>query len=58
MTPATTEAESLPVHVGKCEERYKALEMRIVRLEKVIYWSTGILLTAMGGIIVKLAILI
>lgn len=56
MNPAPSEAESLPVHVGKCEERYRSLEMRIARLERAIYWSTGILITGMGGIIAKLAL--
>jgi hypothetical protein len=52
----SSESEHLPIHVAKCEERYKTLELRLGRLERAIYWSTGILITGMGGIIAKLTL--
>jgi hypothetical protein len=48
------EAEDLDVHVAVCAERYKSLEYRLDRIERVLWWSTTILMTGMGGIIFKL----
>ena len=48
------EAKSLPTHVALCGERYRMLEMRILRLEKITLWATGVSLTGMAGVIITL----
>ncbi len=48
------EAEHLDMHVAVCAERYKALEQRLDRIERIVWWSSTMLMTGMGGIIFKL----
>jgi len=48
------ESKSLPTHVALCGERYRTLEMRILRLERVTLWATAASLTGMAGVIVTL----
>ena len=50
------ESQSLKTHVALCGERYRALELRILRLEKITLWATGASLTGMAGVIVTLAL--
>lgn len=45
------EAESLPVHVAACAERYKTLFNRLERIEKLLIGMTAMLLTMLTGII-------
>jgi hypothetical protein len=54
----TTEGQSLPLHVAKCELRYQALEQRLSRLERALYWCTGMLLTGMATLLFKLFLLV
>ena len=49
-----TEAEHLDLHVAVCAERYKALEYRLDRIERIVWWSSTMLMTGMGGMIFKL----
>jgi len=48
------EAQSLTTHVALCGERYRTLEMRIVRLERITLWAAATSLTGMGGVIITL----
>ena len=50
----THESESLTTHVALCGERYRTLEMRILRLERITLWATAASLTGMGGVIITL----
>ena len=50
------ESESLDTHVALCSERYRTLERRILRLEKITLWSTAASLTGMAGVIITLAL--
>lgn len=49
------ESESLDTHVALCSERYRTLERRILRLEKITLWATAASLTGMAGVIITLA---
>ena len=48
------EAEHLDMHVAVCAERYKSLEQRLDRIERIVWWSSTMLMTGMGGVILKL----
>lgn len=55
------EAESLPVHVAACAERYKTLfnrlreiDNRLTRIEKILLGATGLVLTTLFGVIATL----
>lgn len=48
------EAENLEVHVAVCAERYKSLSQRLDRIERIVWWSSTMLMTGMGGVILKL----
>jgi hypothetical protein len=48
------EAQHLDTHVAVCAERYKALEQRLDRIERIVWWSSTMLMTGMGGVIIKL----
>lgn len=50
-----TEAENLEVHVAVCAERYKSLSQRLDRIERIVWWSSTMLMTGMGGLIFKIA---
>jgi len=52
------EAEKLDVHVAVCAERYKSLEGRLDRIERVMWWMLTTLVMAMGGMLFEMFILI
>ena len=52
------EAEHLDVHVAVCAERYKSLEGRLDRIERVMWWMLTTLIMAMGGMLFEMFILI
>ena len=52
-----TEAEHLDVHVAVCAERYKSLEGRLDRIERVMWWMLTTLIIALGGMSFELFIL-
>jgi len=52
------EAEHLDVHVAVCAERYKSLEGRLDRIERVMWWMLTTLILALGGMLFQLIILI
>jgi hypothetical protein len=54
MPTIDAESEHLETHVALCGERYRQLELRIARLEKVTWWAAGVSITGMGGVIVTL----
>jgi 4-diphosphocytidyl-2C-methyl-D-erythritol kinase len=41
-------------HEAVCAERYTQIQLRLDRLEKVIIWFAGVMITGMGGIIYSL----
>ena len=43
-------------HEAVCAERYAQINVRLDRLEKVIIWFAGAMLTGMAGIIYSLLI--
>ena len=45
------EAEHLDVHVAVCAERYRSLEHRLDRIERVMWWMLTTLIMALGGVI-------
>jgi hypothetical protein len=49
-----TESEHLDLHVAVCAERYKALEKRLDRIERIVWASSTMLITGMGAVIFKL----
>jgi len=51
------EAEHLQVHVAVCGERYKSLEQRLDRIERVMWWMLSTLILALGGMSFELVIL-
>ena len=53
-----TEAEHLEVHVAVCGERYKSLEGRLDRIERVMWWMLSTLIVALGGMSFELVILL
>lgn len=52
------EAEHLDVHVAVCAERYKSLEQRLDRIERVMWWMLTTLILALGGMLLELVFLI
>jgi len=52
------EAEHLQVHVAVCGERYKSLESRLDRIERVMWWMLSTLIIALGGMSFELVILL
>ena len=52
------EAEKLDVHVAVCAERYRALELRLDRIERVMWWMLSTLVMAMGGMLFEMFILV
>tara|TARA_B100000989_G_C19467758_1_gene439177 strand:+ start:105 stop:299 length:195 start_codon:yes stop_codon:yes gene_type:complete len=48
------ETNSLPTHVAVCQERYKSLESRLARIEKILWWWGTMIVTGLVGIIIKL----
>ncbi|MBL0319354.1 MAG: hypothetical protein IPP74_08725 [Alphaproteobacteria bacterium] len=48
------ESQHLDMHVALCAERYKSLEQRLDRIERVMWWTSTVLMTGMGGVIFKL----
>ena len=51
------EAENLDVHVAVCAERYKSLEGRLDRIERVMWWMLTTLILALGGMLFQLVVL-
>jgi len=51
------ETEHLNVHVAVCAERYKSLESRLDRIERVMWWMLSTLILALGGMLFQLFIL-
>lgn len=51
------ESEHLDVHVAVCAERYRSLEQRLDRIERVMWWMLTTLIVAMGGMTFQLFIL-
>jgi hypothetical protein len=51
------EAEHLDVHVAVCAERYKSLEQRLDRIERVMWWMLSTLILALGGMVFQMFIL-
>lgn len=54
----SSEAEHLEVHVAVCGERYKSLESRLDRIERVMWWMLSTLILALGGMSFELVILL
>ena len=52
-----TESEHLDVHVAVCAERYKSLEQRLDRIERVMWWMLSTLILALGGMVFQMFIL-
>lgn len=52
-----SEAEHLDVHVAVCAERYRSLEMRLDRIERVMWWMLSTLILALGGMVFQMFIL-
>lgn len=52
------EAEHLDVHVAVCAERYKSLEHRLDRIERVMWWMLTTLILALGGMLFELVVLL
>ena len=50
------ETNSLPTHVAVCQERYKSLEGRLARIEKILWWWGTMIVTGLIGIIIKLTV--
>ncbi len=53
-----TEAEHLEVHVAVCGERYKSLEQRLDRIERVLWWMLTTVIVSFGGMSFSLALLL
>ena len=52
------EAEHLDVHVAVCAERYKSLELRLERIERVMWWMLTTLILSLSGMLFELVVLI
>lgn len=50
------ETTNLPTHVAVCQERYKSLEGRLQRIEKILWWWGTMIVTGLIGIIIKLTV--
>lgn len=55
--PSDRESSHLEVHVAVCAERYKALEYRLDRIERVLWWMLSTLILSLGGMVFELVIL-
>lgn len=53
-----TEADNLDVHVAVCAERYKSLELRLDRIERVMWWMLSTLIIALGGMLLELIVVV
>ena len=53
-----TEAEHLEVHVAVCGARYKSLEQRLDRIERVLWWMLTTVIVSFGGMSFSLALLL
>jgi len=51
------EADHLDIHVAVCAERYKSLEQRLDRIERVMWWMLSTLILALGGMVFQMFIL-
>lgn len=51
------ETNSLPTHVAVCQERYKSLEQRLQRIEKILWWWGTMIVSGLIGIIIKLTVI-
>lgn len=51
---SSAERGNLEAHVALCAERYKSLEARIQRLEKIVLWTAAASLTGMAAVILAL----
>ena len=52
------ESKDLDVHVAVCGERYKSLEQRLDRIERVMWWMLTTLILSLGGMAFELVVLI
>ena len=52
-----SESEHLDVHVAVCAERYRSLEQRLDRIERVMWWMLSTLILALGGMSFQMFIL-
>lgn len=52
------ETENLDVHVAVCAERYKSLETRLDRIERVMWWMLTTLIIALGGMLMELIVIV
>ncbi len=53
-----SESEHLDVHVAVCAERYRSLEIRLDRIERVMWWMLSTLIIALGGMLSQLVVLL
>lgn len=53
-----SESEHLDVHVAVCAERYRSLEIRLDRIERVMWWMLSTLIIALGGMLFQLVVLL
>ena len=51
---SSAELKDLNTHVELCAERYKSLEARIGRLERIVLWATAASLSGMAAVILAL----
>ena len=51
---SSVEHKDLSTHVELCAERYRSLEARILRLERVVLWATAASLSGMAAVILAL----
>lgn len=54
MADLEEEARNLSVHVAVCAERYDNLKFRLLRLEKVVMWSSSTLFASMVTLLLTL----
>ena len=52
------ETENLDVHVAVCAERYRSLELRLDRIERVMWWMLSTLIIALGGMLLELIVVV
>tara|TARA_R100000808_G_scaffold14337_2_gene33921 strand:- start:116 stop:289 length:174 start_codon:yes stop_codon:yes gene_type:complete len=51
---SSVEHKDLNTHVELCAERYRSLEARIGRLERIVLWATAASLSGMAAVILAL----
>lgn len=51
------ETNNLPTHVAVCQERYRSLENRLARIEKILWWWGTMIISGLVGIIIKLTMI-